>query len=336
MRGYRSAMRILPAGRPVAGLAILSILLGACSAGAGGTAGAGGVASQAPGAATGSAAPGSSSAATYPGWPGNGSAIGSADIVPILVSSDIAVGRNRFLVSLADAQNNLLAAPDLAVHLRFFDLAKDPARPAFEADAPFIWAIPGQRGLYDAPVTFPSAGDWGVEVAASRAGEAPKTVRVTFQVRQTSATPAIGAPAPPSDNATLGPGIDIATISTDPQPDPDFYQMTVRQAIAAGKPFVVVFATPKFCTSQMCGPTLNNVKAVSAGFKGRVNFIHIEVYTNLSDPAHLQLVPAVQQWGLPSEPWVFVVDAHGRVADKFEGICPPDELRASLQAALQG
>jgi glutathione peroxidase-family protein len=31
---------------------------------------------------------------------------------------------------------------------------------------------------------------------------------------------------------------------------------------------------------------------------------------------------------------VFVVDAHGKVADKFEGMAYPDELTAALDALL--
>ena len=40
------------------------------------------------------------------------------------------------------------------------------------------------------------------------------------------------------------------------------------------------------------------------------------------------------EWGLPTEPWVFVVDAKGKVAAKFEGMAYPDELTAALDALL--
>jgi hypothetical protein len=310
----------------VVGLASL-ILAAACSS-------AGGSASDMPSVAA-EVTPSVAPAAQYPGWPGDGNVTTTGNIVPILVSSEVAVGRNRFLFSLADPNNQLLASPDLPVHLRFFDLPVDPANPAMEADGRFIWAVPDQRGLYESVVDFPQAGDWGVEVVATPKGGSPQAVRVTFPVRQQSQTPAIGAPAPPSDTPVLAPGVDIATISSDPHPDPNFYKLSVKQAIAAHQPFVLVFATPKFCTSQVCGPTLDTVKSVSTAFTGKVNFIHVEVYTNLSDPAHLQLVPSVTEWGLPSEPWVFVVDKDGKVADKFEGAISADDLKATLQTLLK-
>jgi hypothetical protein len=42
----------------------------------------------------------------------------------------------------------------------------------------------------------------------------------------------------------------------------------------------------------------------------------------------------VQQWGLPSEPWVFVVGADGKIRSKFEGAVGLDELEQAARAAL--
>jgi hypothetical protein len=42
----------------------------------------------------------------------------------------------------------------------------------------------------------------------------------------------------------------------------------------------------------------------------------------------------VQEWGLLSEPWTFLVDRHGVVADKFEGPAPFAELEPALQKLL--
>ncbi len=54
------------------------------------------------------------------------------------------------------------------------------------------------------------------------------------------------------------------------------------------------------------------------------------MFTNLDDPENLEVVPAVQEWGLTSEPWVFVVDALGNVAGRFEGVVDPEEIEAAL------
>jgi len=64
-----------------------------------------------------------------------------------------------------------------------------------------------------------------------------------------------------------------------------------------------------------------------------VNFIHVEIYENLDATTREELwvVEAVDVWRLPSEPWVFVVDATGTIAARFEGAVDPAELRAALE-----
>ena len=66
-----------------------------------------------------------------------------------------------------------------------------------------------------------------------------------------------------------------------------------------------------------------------------VEFVHVEVYTNLQDlsSGELELAPAILEWGLPSEPWVFVVDGAGTVTAAFEGALADSELTASIEAA---
>jgi hypothetical protein len=46
----------------------------------------------------------------------------------------------------------------------------------------------------------------------------------------------------------------------------------------------------------------------------------------------LVTVPAVTEWGLPSEPWVFVVDDTGTVAGAFEGAASDEELKAAIDS----
>ena len=116
----------------------------------------------------------------------------------------------------------------------------------------------------------------------------------------------------------------------------------MAQALAAHKPFVLVFATPAFCKSATCGPTLDVVKSVAANFKGRLTFIHVEPYELTMTDGHLQPVldssnnpipvQSVNDWGLPTEPYIFVVDAHGKLSAKFEGISSADELTAAFNA----
>jgi hypothetical protein len=75
------------------------------------------------------------------------------------------------------------------------------------------------------------------------------------------------------------------------------------------------------------------MKEVAFRFPG-VNFVHVETFEDISARSRDELVPvpAVAEWGLPSEPWVFVIDARGMVAATFEGSASEEELNEAIAA----
>jgi hypothetical protein len=276
--------------------------------------------------------------ASDPGWPPENR---NFDLTPVPVSTEITVGENRMLFNILDRQNQSIAAADTVVQLRFFNLAASRTSAAVEGAATFMPTIEGRPGLYRLPVNLTQAGEWGVEATATDSAGVKRTGRMVFDVRESGTSPAIGAQAPASDNPTTTDPADIPNISTDDNPDPDFYRESVATALAAHEPFAVVFATPAFCTSAMCGPTLDVVKNAAAPFKDKMTFIHVEPYELELVDGHLRPVvsdqnlpipvAATDQWGLPTEPYVFVVDSAGKVTAKFEGIAAADELAAAFE-----
>ena len=205
-----------------------------------------------------------------------------------------------------------------------------------------MWAIEGSRGVYIASVDLTEAGLWGAEFTTAAAGEASETVRITFDVQPTGTTKRVGDKAPASKTPTLADvGGDVARISSDAAPEPAFYQTSVDTAIAEGKPFLLAFATPKFCTTGQCGPTLDRVKPLVEDYP-TVAFINVEPYElamvsgqlqpTLDAQGQLKPVQAVNEWGLLSEPFIFVVDRTGTITASFEGIVGEDELRTALDA----
>jgi hypothetical protein len=277
--------------------------------------------------------------AADPGWPPENT---NFDLIPAPVSTEIVVGSNRMLFNILDASTNQsIASADQPVELRFYDFSISREQPASTTSATFMPTVEGRPGLYRAQVDFSKAGEWGVEAVAPETGGADQTGRFVFQVREQGTTPAIGAPAIAVETPTASTAAEIAQISTDDHPDADFYKLSVDDAIAAEEPFALVFATPAFCTSQTCGPTLDLVKSVASGFKDRMNFINVEPYELESVDGSLRpvldannlpvSVPATVEWGLPTEPYIFVVDAQGKVSAKFEGIASEDELEAAFE-----
>ena len=278
--------------------------------------------------------------------PSSPAASDGPEILPLIISSELTKGPTRFLFSLTDRANKLIAAPDVKVHLLFYDIDAAPDTVVFESDARFLWAIEGERGLYATDVVYSNAGRWGTRMNATWPEGSTKTVRVEYDVVEAGSTVAIGAKAPSIETPTIASaGGDVRAVSTDQQPAERFYTTSVDDAIAAGKPFVLVFATPAFCETQICGPTLETVKAVADDYPD-LTFINVEPYVmkfengslqpELDASGQLKAAPWTDAFGLRTEPWVFVVGADGTVRAKFEAVLGTDELRAAIDAAVAG
>ena len=185
-------------------------------------------------------------------------------------------------------------------------------------------------------VVFDQPGVWGVQFSVTTADGQPVAVQgLGLFVEEENIAPGVGDPVPPSRNLTLADVESIEEIDTRIPPD-DMHELSVAQALKAGKPFVVVFATPAFCITQVCGPVTDVVAELQGRYGDRVNFIHIEPWdlTLARTEGRLVLTEVALEWDLPSEPWVFVVGDDGRVAARFEGIASSEEIEAAILEAL--
>jgi len=277
-----------------------------------------------------SAGPGASST--------GGAASGSATLAyyPVIISSQLAVGDNRVVFSFVDPKTQLPnGSPDLAASIAF--IAPGTTEPTTAVQGEFVWAIEGSRGEYIAHASFASAGDWKAIFVIQPKGGTQQAVGLPFTVLLKPTVISVGDHAPNTKTPILSDvGGDIRRISSDQKPDPSFYQVSVDQALARQTPFILVFATPAFCKSAQCGPTLDFVKKAKASAPASVAFINVEPYNLTYTDGRLQPVldsggnfipnDASNAWGLPSEPWIFAVDRNGIVQGSFEGIVTQQEL----------
>jgi hypothetical protein len=191
-------------------------------------------------------------------------------------------------------------------------------------------AFGGVRRIYVAHLRIPRPGRyWLVAEPLGAKVQALGAIDVAARSRSV----AVGARAPRSDTPTLATA-PASQITTSVPPDRPLLRYSVAQSLSAHAPFVVTFATPKFCTSRTCGPVVDVVEAVRTQFASRgIRFIHVEVFQG-NDPTR-GYNRWMRQWGLRSEPWVFLVGRDGRVKAKFEGSVSQAELAASVRAHLQ-
>jgi len=274
----------------------------------------------------------------------------AAGLQVLLTTSELVVGENRLAFGLL-RDGRLLA--DARVAVRMYVLEGEDARLVAETVARYdrLEVVEdGKRthihpdgtrhvhgdatdvqGVYVARVTFPRAGTWGLEVLVRVGGGAAESARLSVGVLAESLTPMIGAPAPRSRNLVAADVPELKQIDSSEPPDPRLHQTRIAEAIAQGKPQVIVFATPRYCTSRVCGPVVDVVRTLIPTYGDRVAFVHQEIWAS----GTLQkLSPTVEEWNLRSEPWIFVVDGQGLVRARFEGITTRRELEAALRLVL--
>jgi hypothetical protein len=285
-------------------------------------------------------------------------------VVPLVAtveSFDLAVGpADRLMVRLATRDLRPVAYGAVRLELRFLD-ETNPV-PVESAGPPTIFADgrylptpgnpgdgPGERptivpaaegrGVYAAPVAFDRAGWWQVAAVVDLKDSGVTKATAEFEVLADHRLPAVGEKVPGTRNLTMSStgvppaAIDSRAATTGRVPDPELHRTTVAEAVAAGRPAVVVFSSPAFRQNRFSGDLTQLVADLAGEHGGRAAFIHVELWRDFPER---ELNDAATDWLQPSggaavtSPWVFVVDRDGRVAARFDNVVS----RADLEAAL--
>lgn len=254
----------------------------------------------------------------------------------ILGTADLGVGLNRFGYLLV-APDGVVSLPTTSVFARFVGEAAGDAPPQAATAEYHAWPY-GQRGLYTTDLTFDRPGPWAVDIVVEGPDGSRRTAELFFEVLDAPSALAVGAPAFRSESKTLDDVESIAQLSTGSLQDPDLYRLTIADAVTNGRPTVIVFASPAFCTNEVCGPQVDVLKALKDRYRGLANFVHVDFYDNPGEfqdnPDLARVSPTVFEWGLPSLEWSFVIDRDGVVVARFEAFATFDEIEAALVQAL--
>ena len=109
------------------------------------------------------------------------------------------------------------------------------------------------------------------------------------------------------------------------------HETSLDAALEAGTPVMVMFATPEFCQTVVCGPAVDVLKSVREGGDwGDVAWIHVEVYSKIS--GELKPGKPMRAWNLPSEPWLFAIDRSGAVSARLDGPMLPETVESMATA----
>lgn len=260
-------------------------------------------------------------------------------ITPIVATTVLEVGEQR-LAFLLTTSKGLIKSPSAMVTPVYLD--GDGAL-GTTMEAKFnLWPY-GIRGSYSTYANFDRAGRWRIDVQVDNP-DGKDEVQFEIEVLEQSPIPAVGTTALLSLSKILADYASIEEITTDYSPDPALYQLTIKDAVENDLPSVVVFASPAFCTSPTCGPQVDAVSELKDKRPGQANYIHVEIYDNPAliqgDLDRAEIFSVVDDWGLTSiddyfnESWTFILDASGKIVDRFEGFATVDELESALEKVL--
>ncbi len=259
-------------------------------------------------------------------------------LVVFSLARDLGVGPNRIAVTVLrfDKSQVLDRAPDLTVT---YGLLNDDDVRAVDIVTWRPWPFSG--GAYTFLAEFDKSGTWEIAVTLDDEGE-KVTGTAAIQVRQEPLAPGVGSPAPRTPTRTASSIDEVREISSDPDPRPEFYQVSLDEAVGSGTPVAVTFSTPAFCQTKACGPQLDTLSELHAEYGDRSHFVHVEIWDNprvMLEEGDLGLgilSPVVGDWDLPTEPWTFLIDGDGNVFARFEAFATMEELAGAMEAMFAG
>jgi hypothetical protein len=188
---------------------------------------------------------------------------------------------------------------------------------------------------------FHAGGEWRVLALVKEGGSIKGTIAPSAVVghfphpppglpKSPPNPPDVGEPAPRVHTPTPADvGGDLSKIDTRIPPD-DMHEDLAD--VLGREPVVLLFATPQFCQSRVCGPVVDEAEQVKQKFAGKVAFIHMEIY-KANNPS-LGARPQVRAFRLESEPWLFVIDRRGIIRTRIEGAWSIPELERAVREVL--
>lgn len=179
---------------------------------------------------------------------------------------------------------------------------------------------------------FERPGIWVVNVTADG-----KRSQAAFQVLAPDDTeaPRVGDRAIASKSPTTDDARGVDPICSR-NPRCAMHDVSLADALGAGKPTVVVFGTPRFCTSRTCGPVVDIVETQKERVGDSCSFVHVEVWKDDGPSVNKPggEAPAFAEWKLGTEPWIYFIGADGVVRDRWLGAIGRDEIRLGVDALV--
>lgn len=235
------------------------------------------------------------------------------ELVALRVSSDLYKTdlKQRFAFSIFDQDSKVASEGKLDVEITSPTSKKQTFKDVEVREK----GIPGQ-GIFSVMAVLDEVGNW--EMKTKFKG---KQLDLAFAVEQTNIAPALNKPCPTGPTPTEKNPLDATILCTRFDGDCGLHKTDVPSLLNSKKPFVVIFATPARCQTSYCGPVLDLTKEVAKN--SDIKAIHIEIYKNETSN---DVLDAVSEWGLQTEPWLFGINADGTINSRLDGAFDMSEI----------
>jgi hypothetical protein len=271
---------------------------------------------------------------------------GSQGLVLAPTQSQYKPGRNRFAFALFDSARKQISNLPVVLYVARAGGGKAGApvpakwqslavKPQFQSRS--VASDPNAaKSLYSAEIDLPRTGRYevlGIARLNKRLVPAADAAGA-LKVSAGGPVPAVGQRPPAIDTPTrAGAGGDIRKIDTRLPPATDLHDTSFKDVLGK-KPVILLFATPALCQSRVCGPVVDIAEQVKAEDSKGATFIQQEIYKD--NDLKKGFRPQVRAFNLPTEPWLFAVDRHGKIVDRIEGAFSVSDMERAVDKAAKG
>ena len=240
----------------------------------------------------------------------------------VMPTNEYSLGFNRIVFSIINNEGSE-SEKSLKVSVENIKTSKSYA---FD---PVFYNWPNKTGgFYVLNITFDNTGSYLINIKDLT--DSDFIYRKEINVSDNELTPALGELIPTLDNKIVTQTQNISEITSDPEPEPDFYKFKLSEALNHNKLIIVFFLSPNFCKTATCFPQLDVLKKLKSKYHDKITFIHVEVYENphliKGNLKNAKISSVLNEWNIKSEPYTFLIDENNYLFRKFQGYVSYEEI----------
>ena len=240
----------------------------------------------------------------------------------VMPTNEYSLGFNRIVFSVVNNEGSESKKP-LTVSVKNVKTNK------LNVIDPVFYKWPNKNGgFYVLNTIFDNEGSYFINI--NDLTDSDFIYKKKINITDNELTPKLGEVIPVLNNKIITDTQNISEITSDSNPDHNFYQYKLSEALNNDKLIIVFFLSPNFCKTSTCFPQLDVFKKLKLKYRDKITFIHVEVYENphliKGNLNNAKISSALNEWNIKSEPYTFLIDKNNYLFRKFQGYVSFEEI----------